>query len=287
MCRKLIALLIVLGFASSVFAAAITFDDGNGTSLWSDPANWDDGAGNPGLPGITDLAIVGGSAATPPVPVTCDVDMDACPDVSYLGSTGVGNVINIDNGYTLDANTMHYVAFSAGSSSTVNIGDGALKSTSGLQTISIGDSGCATVNLTHDNSLVRCRNIWTTKVATGWTEINVLKGLVECIEADSGYGSWIGLNNTYGPWRVDIHDGTFVIDVGDAKGALWDTQIPTWIAGGWFIGYDNAGWVNYRFTKNYTGASDGGVYIMTAGIPEPATIMLLGLGGLALIRKRR
>ncbi|MBN2455115.1 MAG: PEP-CTERM sorting domain-containing protein [Sedimentisphaerales bacterium] len=76
---------------------------------------------------------------------------------------------------------------------------------------------------------------------------------------------------------LDITEGVMYLD-GDQTDAGDDLQ--TWITDDWIIAYGGAGTVmsEYNFGSDQT---------KVWGIPEPATIALLGLGGLVLMRKRK
>jgi formylglycine-generating enzyme required for sulfatase activity len=110
------------------------------------------------------------------------------------------------------------------------------------------------------------------------------------VDVDTNYDHTIGGQ----PWEVDVipvngtmeQNGTF-----DMMGNVWEwneTLISSYrgFRGGCYDNYDYNLASSYR---NYYPPSDevGGIGFRVASVPEPCSLVLLSLGGLSLLRKRR
>ena len=77
---------------------------------------------------------------------------------------------------------------------------------------------------------------------------------------------------------IDIGDGDFYLSAGEDAAAT-AALIAGYISNGSIIGYGGAGTVLSEL--------EGSAYHVYSVIPEPATMSLLALGGLALIRRKK
>ena len=123
----LFALLVAsLALASHATAETFTWSgDGDGIS-WSDPDNWDDPVNDPGVPGIGDIAIIGGS-----------VELYGDAAVGTLDITGS---LLVDSGATLTVTTLLLDGASITGAGTL-VNDGSADSQSGTISLSFQLTG--------------------------------------------------------------------------------------------------------------------------------------------------
>lgn len=245
------------------------------------------------------------------------VDIDGAGSIwtdsgtTVVGSFGTG-VVNLTNGgewtTTANVNGSTYIGLSSGSSGTVTVdGAGSTWTTSGPGYTRVGSSGTGVVNLTNGGmwtSLVRtyigldsagsgtvnidgAGSTWT---ASGDTRVgNDGTGVVKLTNgglmvAESTLS--IGGNNSF----IDMSSGGILMIGGDATDLSGFLAL---IGGSGIIRYwDGSDWSNITNAD----ASSYSVEAITSGdfagytmltVPEPATMSLLALGGIALLRRRR
>lgn len=248
---------------------------GDGIS-WSDPANWLQGVVPPNNP--SGSTISGDIFVDPPTagPATTVIGAsDVVNNIGTLQGPEWGQTLDI-YGTVNDGYAVSVVATTGGAvTSTLNLyGNGSI--TTG-DSIFIGDpwwaAGIAnsTINL-YDNS----------QMTAPWISVaghlNIYGGTVT---ATSGFltgtattGSWGSTNTTDATRLIDVAGGQLVI-TGDAS-----AQASDLISRGILEGDGVVGNVNVDTT------SMSGWTIITA-VPEPTSMALLGLSGLALILRRR
>jgi hypothetical protein len=235
MCKKLLFLVLLLGFVNTASATWVGWDNGGGDRLWITPENW-----NPdGVPLSTD-----------------SVNFQNIPE-------GTGPIVDwtcmaeIEHTFITDGTTLTVTGGSlrAGMGSYIMLGSNQ------------GDKKLATLEQTGGT-------VETLMMCIGNEGPGLLKaygGTLITNNLEMRYGTMEGL--------VDITEGT-IIDYDNVESDL--DKINAYIESGKIIANGgNPGWFVH---VEHDPLNDRN--IITA-IPEPATIMLLGLGGLTLIRRKR
>lgn len=261
--RTGVALVIaVLTTAGLSTAATVWNPAANGiyppdTGDWSTEANWTND-----VPGVQDNKAV----FNVPDAAECVISEPVSVNQLVQGDNGPGGLIRVIAGGSLETgavwssigynNTAHMVVETGGSVTFgqhmwVGLLDGA---------------GTGTLDITGGSVRV------TEMVGLGWNSgvgfVNVMEGLLDLQNIHPTDSIKEGS-------LLNIENGVVTID-GDHLGKVND-----YIASGRIVGFGGAGTVTADFDETNPGKTT------IAAVPEPATIALLGLGGLMLQRKRK
>jgi len=275
---KKYVVMMLIGFlclASSAWAHPTTthlWTNGSGDGLYSTPANWNVGT----VPDVwwqTVASINGGGSVTHNTGFHQNLGI-------WVGDDGSGTgELTVTSGSILVAGYNGTDAYPEGG--WVAIGD----DTPGLVTVDGGDlwANCdlhvgtwggadATLN-------IFAGNMWAKKMQVGtWGngQVNISGGALQLMHRPDAYNSGSSLTINPGD-NIDITGTGEIYHWGNATAGFAWLSDP--VNGGLLTAYGGLGTVQYEYVA-------GGDYTRVWAIPEPATLTLLGLGGL-LLRKRR
>lgn len=267
MCRKLSLLLscaMVFGLSSSVLAA--TYDFGGWSSdSWHLGSEWWTGDGTPGnKPGPGDNAWIHAAGV----------------DCTFYGTSNE-SVTNVSIGYQSNPTGNNTLTFMAGLLEVAdNFSVGSLWSDWGGW--NTGTLEC------HGGEIQASGNVyvgqWTDGVANihngrVWGQWGVNIGAYGTVNLNGGIlesFQWLNMANG---GSITISDGDLYVN-GAYTGEGAKDQVLSYISNGWI-----AADTGYTLqSETYAFGADTGIHVWA--VPEPMTIMLLGLGGLGLLRRK-
>lgn len=283
MCKKLLTVLLVLVISSMVYAVDYqrVNEDLVNPTIWNDSDNWntnmaDPGSGTYAIPGVGDRVRDYGGLG---YDVYCNT-----AQVSKVQQ--IGGTITIKNGGTL--NTDGSIEHNSGGTITVDAGgtfNACLKTVGTIGSLKIGRASSATANVVNvSGALNVLGSLADSDIAMGtWSAGGGAGGSATLNINDGGVATAnllaVNTNPADITAKIDIETGGVLILDGDVTG--WIYTLTTGSACGYVVMYGDGVAGNITSDYNITNAGKTTVYV-----PEPATIALLGLGGL-LLRKRR
>lgn len=275
MCKKMM-LVVVLVLTFSVTATSVDFwwDESSTDGLWSDGSKWNQGGA---IPGLNDGAGINGGVSV--IDNTVAAEAWTVRGPGWTGNSGLEPVLNITGG---SLTTMRDLSFGMyGGSGTMNV-----TTDTGIPDIDIGGnlhvggpSGGSTGVLNMYGGTLDIGNtdgvdsglLFVPWAAANHGVVNLYGGTITA-HADNQWATALQIN---GDGYVNITEGSLVLK-GDFR---FFATAPGWyVDTGALRAYDGAGEILYDFDGTWT--------TFTA-VPEPATMMLIGLGGLLIRRKRK
>ena len=309
---KLVVFVLVIGLTASFAHAADVLWDGGGTDdYWTTPENW---VGDV-LPNTTaDYGMIDDPLASQPLiedgvvasayrvvvgqengPCTLTVtggsitSLGLAFTIGRRSTAGIGGILDISGGAVTGEEGV-LAANGGGSNGTINMSGGTLTvrgttPSTYHQNFVIGDHGLGTLNMS-DGLITAEDNMYLAYSLDGTGVVNMTGGTINVgdtiylsgnASADSEFHLDGGVVTAAGLVMTSL--GSLDLTEGEMRLAGDDSSIV--------LGYINSGLITgYGDSDNVRFNFDGTDTIITA-VPEPVTIVLLGLGGLLSLRRRR
>lgn len=264
MCKKgmflMCVVLTVLMGSVPVLAATCNFYNTSGDHLWGTAANWSTGTVPTGSDYFTHRFPVWGGENTD-ILITSGYDAECLQAIVGQDKATDGVcVLNVEGSLNVSGGDLFTVGYLATGAGEVNVNGGSISITTNDKN-AIGLHGEGLLHITDGTVTLTQRGLWLGYGPTGVGHIQMDGGLLDA----AAYLQWRN-----GAGTIDLAGGTIMID-GDKQNYMNNHM-------DFITAYGGAGTVVMEYDGTHTYLS---------GIPEPATIALLGLGGMALIRRRR
>jgi hypothetical protein len=269
--KNLVVLAVVCVLAALAGRAFATtwsnqFTNAHGTNLWSDPLNWDLGyapTGGTGIGGLAHLDFSNGA---------CLIDSAAiCRATAGPGhSSGVSNSnLDVISGGSLTVTTGNWneallIAYEG--NGKLNMYGGSVAVQTVQSQLGGSDTSNGEINLWNNASFYTGGALFVNRYTnTGKARVNMYGGTMDL--------GWLNIN---GDGIVNMAGG--VIKVRSSM----DTDIANYILAGKIVAP-----TGYTVMHDYGVTNSGYETIWAAPIPEPATVAILSIGCLGLLRKRK
>ena len=269
---KVVVALLVMTLVGNASALVYTWTGATGDGQWSTGSNWDQGAPPPP---DSETVNVGDLTYGEVVTISSTTNATAGGD---LHGPNWGQDLDIYGTLSVTGFVMAPVQWDKSNLSTINVFDGAQMD---VVNMLLGD------NWWYWERNVQM-NVYDAQVnVSDWLwiggNLNLFDGTVDVQGGVNVSTHW---SHPYS--CLNIMRGELIIRDGgtNASGRDWVAEVQYWIDQGWVKawGQDPDG-VTYIINVDST-SIPGGV-ILTAEVPEPASLMLLGLGALTALRKRK
>jgi len=304
-----VTLVLVFGLVGSAFAADVLWDGGGSDNYWTTPENW---VGDVLPDDIDDYAMI--SDPFVPQPLVCD-GVTASAFRVIVGQNNGPCTLTVTGGSITSSGHVFTVGRSPGGEGILNLSGGDVLAAEGfiianyldtgtvnmsggtltVQTADaskwfhhfiVGDNGTGTLNMSggvitaKNNMYISYNNMGTGIVNMTGGEINVTDTIIIVrsstgeFHLDGGLVTAADLSMTANG-SLDLTNGVMILDDDDTS------AVQEYIDSGWITGYGGAGDVLLDYDVTNPGKTT------LSAIPEPATLALLGLGGLLSLLRRR
>jgi len=262
MYRRVVFLISMLMLVSG--ASAVDWTDGDMyDSYWENGNNWSSGL----KPQTTEIAVVnniaGGSGA-----VLHTTETIHQLQVGTLGTAGPTGTVNITTGTNLTATDPMIIGHNYFAYGQVLMDDGVVNnhgeiwiSRAGLGKLKMTGGTINSDNATYLGQAGAKTDMWAT--------LQLYGGTINCTDLLTARADTSRVT-------MNVTGGEMILNNDRV------TQVQAYVAAGWLRGYGVADLTHVIITYD----SDNNKTHITA-VPEPATVLMLGLGGLALIRRKR
>lgn len=250
-----LVLLMVVCIAGNVLAA--DYWASGVTGPWNDTWTWGSATDYP-VAGDKAYLNLGSS-------VSIDGTAEAAAELQVGSWSGNSDLVSLSiaNAGSLNVSGWTYIGAAAGDVGKLTIGSGSTFTAD--DALNVGYNGNGTMIVDGGGIVNADGGLF---VSNPWAD-GTGAGLLSLLDGTVNVGTDFAMSAA---GIIDIHAGTLSI-----YGLWYDGPLNTYIGDNWIIGYGGTQSVDLNHVGDYT--------VLTA-VPEPATLCLLGLGGLLIRRKK-